>query len=556
MTGKSVWRNYRKIFSRTSRFPRFILGVFLLLFCLVCAFAEDSVTQYRLPFKDNDAGYFFEHDGTLYLGNHPERTIYRVTGNNRCEKVEDVQGWYTVDACLFDGRIIYCSRERILYRDGKKVKAVTMKGSERFYSVTTDGKILYLLDARKTGFYIMTVDKSYKITGEFSCPLRNPWDITFHDGFLWIYDQRDKCVHRMSLKSHKLTARIYAETGHSWSQGIVFLGNTLYIHDRAESRLVPVVWKEEGNAVYSEPAVIKYRFIQKSENKDAKEDCRAEFRVPVPADAAGAVFKSIVFDPEPDTYETDGFGQQLAYYEKVTIPPKGKHILSCTVDVAVQTMEYNLDDVPLKGLDVIPETIRKLYLKGDSYITTDDPGMIKAAREARLDAQGREPAGVRSLIENIAGYVMTRMEYAMDDDWDSAPDVLNKKTGSCSEYSFVFSTLARLNRVPTRLAGGFERSGSLHRWTEVYFPGTGWVPVDVTKMDADDPESYDYEFLFGKPGGQVAFSRIGNPDDTPLGVNYYIYRRFMGGKRERSAELEILSYKPAYEVTEVAIQAP
>ncbi|MDX8152809.1 transglutaminaseTgpA domain-containing protein [Patulibacter brassicae] len=65
------------------------------------------------------------------------------------------------------------------------------------------------------------------------------------------------------------------------------------------------------------------------------------------------------------------------------------------------------------------------------------------------------------------------------------------RAGYCQQFAGAAALLLRLNGVPTRVVSGFAtgtrehgrwvvRDQDAHAWIEVYFPGTGWVPFDVT----------------------------------------------------------------------------
>lgn len=67
-------------------------------------------------------------------------------------------------------------------------------------------------------------------------------------------------------------------------------------------------------------------------------------------------------------------------------------------------------------------------------------------------------------------------------------EVLKTKNGVCDEITSLFISLLRANRIPSRFVSGFSYTNLAdfdsewqpHGWAEVYFPGFGWVPFDVT----------------------------------------------------------------------------
>ncbi|MEV8516650.1 DUF3488 and transglutaminase-like domain-containing protein [Dactylosporangium sp. NPDC051484] len=75
-------------------------------------------------------------------------------------------------------------------------------------------------------------------------------------------------------------------------------------------------------------------------------------------------------------------------------------------------------------------------------------------------------------------------------------DFLLNKRGYCAQYAAAFGWLLREAKIPARVAFGFARGGNrsgktmtmtnfnLHAWTEVYFPGFGWLPFDATPSTA------------------------------------------------------------------------
>jgi hypothetical protein len=81
--------------------------------------------------------------------------------------------------------------------------------------------------------------------------------------------------------------------------------------------------------------------------------------------------------------------------------------------------------------------------------------------------------------------------------------LLTTKIGACDLYSSSLAVLLRLSGVPARVATGYatgERDpttglyqvtlADAHAWTEVYFPGVGWVTFDPPSQDAPDRLSW------------------------------------------------------------------
>ncbi len=70
----------------------------------------------------------------------------------------------------------------------------------------------------------------------------------------------------------------------------------------------------------------------------------------------------------------------------------------------------------------------------------------------------------------------------------SASRVLSSRRGKCDEMTALFISMARSLGIPARFISGyaftnhemFDNDWGGHTWAEVFFPGAGWVPFDVT----------------------------------------------------------------------------
>ena len=154
-----------------------------------------------------------------------------------------------------------------------------------------------------------------------------------------------------------------------------------------------------------------------------------------------------------------------------------------------------------KSSAAVPESVRSLYTADDERIYNYHSPSIKALANQFLsrypDAQER--------VRAIHYYVASNLKYSMEDNWDSAPTVLARGSGSCSEYSYLFCALCRASGLPTRFVGGSRLRKALpyedrvgHRWSEVYLPSLGWVPFDPT-LDGRSKGGLSYAGRFFQP---------------------------------------------------------
>jgi len=84
-----------------------------------------------------------------------------------------------------------------------------------------------------------------------------------------------------------------------------------------------------------------------------------------------------------------------------------------------------------------------------------------------------------------------------------ARHALEKRGGDCTEFSYLFIALSRLQRIPSRLVGGFvlDERGSLraenfHNWAEFLEDGV-WMIADPYRKVSRTPDGYIAFRIFG-----------------------------------------------------------
>ena len=121
---------------------------------------------------------------------------------------------------------------------------------------------------------------------------------------------------------------------------------------------------------------------------------------------------------------------------------------------------------------------RKKNLQATSTYPSNDKKIIKLAKKIIEDTKDEWDK-----VELLLSYVDTYIE----DDYLTNPlsvyDILEKKTGDCSEHALLFNTLARAAGIPSRELTGLinyeDNKFGLHAWNEVVIEGY-WYPVDPT----------------------------------------------------------------------------
>jgi transglutaminase-like putative cysteine protease len=223
---------------------------------------------------------------------------------------------------------------------------------------------------------------------------------------------------------------------------------------------------------------------------------------------------------------TDEFGNKIKRVAIAEIAPKTDVEVGFSCLVSLQppaVVEVNpvapAPSAP-RGLDAIPKEIRDRYTRDHNIFGLSTP-VIKDAATA-LQKKHSDPVARARAIHD---YVASTLKYQAGGGWDSAPQVLARKSGSCSEFTYVFCALCRATGIPTRFVGAsifpaksvapFQDHGH-HRWAQAYLPGLGWVDFDPT-LDAGNPAKQ--AFVGTHHGRTLVVTRTGDKS-LQLGLSY------------------------------------
>lgn len=121
------------------------------------------------------------------------------------------------------------------------------------------------------------------------------------------------------------------------------------------------------------------------------------------------------------------------------------------------------------------------YLSGTDYEDLQDEKLIAVVEREVGDAKDAWTAA-----KNLNGFVHAHIaDKTLAHAFDSATEALDAKAGDCTEHAVLFSALAKIAGIPTKLAtglvyvGGAEPSFGYHEWVEVWL-GDAWHPMDPT----------------------------------------------------------------------------
>jgi len=279
--------------------------------------------------------------------------------------------------------------------------------------------------------------------------------------------------------------------------------------------------KEEKNFFLKSPRYTLIKYSYEIHNQSSETIKALEAFLSIPPDTVSQRIIDFKLDStlEPEIVY-DKWGQKIAHYRLEEIKLESKIILSWTAKTEIREIKYNI--APKKVgyvFSSIPDPIFSNYTADGCMYQLKNPIIQDKARAII----GKE-TNIFYKARKIHDFVIDHMKPTSPDKWKTAPELLEKGYGSCSEYTFLFIALCRASGIPARYVGGSTRLESggkynddiLHRWAEIYFPNYGWIPVDVTWNDR--PQAF-YQYLYSLSNRHFTMY-VGGGDSEYLGWYY------------------------------------
>ncbi len=264
------------------------------------------------------------------------------------------------------------------------------------------------------------------------------------------------------------------------------------------------------------PRLVRFENSVRNESLVTLRDVRCDALLP--EDGPGQRVRWLRLSGHDWTIGRDALGQRFARAGVARLRP-GETVTFAWLAAVELTPQ------PVRGGDatLLTSVARATALADDPALGLGDRAVAEAARDVRRAAFGDS---AEALAHAALTYVRKRIDYDLSGGWQTAPDVLRRGTGSCSEMTFVYVAICRRLGIPARWIGGTleraRRGGRsvddvFHRLAEVRLPGRGWVGVETTSKarTADDGRP------FGRlPRAMLVLSRGGGSDGA-TGLYYH-----------------------------------
>lgn len=400
--------------------------------------------------------------------------------------------------------------------DGTILKVIDAPGDNP-EGLAWDGETLWVSDykARK----IMKIDLSDGTAVKIlTAPAQSPGGLAFDGKYLWCSDRIKDELYMIEPASGDVLMILDAPG--PYSRGMACDGEYLWNVDHQKDKLYRLVRRDNEPYRLKDTRRTRVTFTHevKVYGKGRLKDLQAYLAIP--EDMPQQKITSISLSPSEHALEKDRWQQEVAVFRYEDIPSESTLESVMQVEAEISDIRYFIFPDRCGTLDDIPLDIRDRYTANGSKYMTDDAYIRKLAEKAV-----GEEKNPYYIARKIFDYVRENLEYKLEGGWNTAPVVLKRGTGSCSEYSFCFISLCRAAGLPARYVGALVVRGDdasmddvFHRWPEVYLPNYGWIPIDP--QGGDKPSPRDRALRIGNLSNRFLISTQGGGDSKYLGWYY------------------------------------
>ncbi len=165
-------------------------------------------------------------------------------------------------------------------------------------------------------------------------------------------------------------------------------------------------------------------------------------------------------------------------------PEAGKLGFSVNSEIMTNDRRIKVKEKVSFPIRDVPSSVL-IYTRPSETIDSDNPEIIKLASEL---ASGEDDLYV--VVHKAGVWVKKNVQYDLSTLTQGVSQkaswVLKERYGVCDEMTNLFIGLLRSLGIPARFISGvsytelIEGNWGAHGWAEIYFPGYGWIPFDVT----------------------------------------------------------------------------
>jgi len=355
--------------------------------------------------------------------------------------------------------------------------------------LTYDGKYLWCTDDRADKIiqfspYDGTTIKSIK------APSGDPRGIAYDGQYLWVSDRSRDEIYMISPEDGSVI--IIMDAPGKFTRGLTIMDDHLWAADSQNDELYQLVIRDDEKFKRSNPHKSRVTYTHQITNYGPGKVKEANVHIAIPKNRPNQeLHGKIQYTPDYSDVVTDKWGQKTAHFQRKNIEPTETKRFEMQVEFTTYETRYYIFPDKVGSFSDIPQKIKDKYLENNEKYQLEHPVIQDALKKAI-----KKKDNPYWVARDIFNHIIDNMYYEMVGGWNTAPAVLARGNGSCSEYSFVYISMCRAAGIPARYVGSVVIRGDyasmddvFHRWVEIYLPGYGWIPVDPSGGDQKTPRN-------------------------------------------------------------------
>ncbi len=485
---------------KINQFLAVVLLVLTIVPTVVTAHVGEVVKAYDIP-GQFPTGLAF--DGKLiWLADRKAQTLFGIDpkSGNKVAEIPSPAYWPT--GLAWDGENLWCA-------DVKGGIPLSENYQGKIYQLSAkDGSVLKVIDAPTgrprdlawDGTYLWCVDEKADEIIQFSpddgttiktlrSPANDPRGLAFDGKYLWVSDRILDEVYMVDPENGQVL--IITDAPGAFTRGLAWDGEYIWAVDSQEDKLYCLKAKDDDLFLLKNERHAQVTYTHMLTNFGPGKMLSGDIHIAIPVDRDNQVIEAIGYETEASDFVTDKSGQKTAHYNFKNVKAGEKVEAQMVTRAKIYEIRYFIFPDKVGGLDEMPDDIPEVYYQNNEKYQMEHPVIVEAVEKVVGDE--KNPYWIARKIYN---FLMGEMYYEMAGGWNTAPTVLDRGNGSCSEYSFVYISMCRAAGLPARYVGSVVVRGDddcmddvFHRWVEVYLPNYGWIPVDPSGGDQDLPRN-------------------------------------------------------------------
>jgi len=321
----------------------------------------------------------------------------------------------------------------------------------------------------------------------FKAPSGDTRGLAFDGTYLWASDRiRDEIY---MIDPEDGTVLLITEAPGAFTLGLCYDGQYLWASDTEQDKIFKLSVRDNDLYSRTNERHAEVTYTHEITNFGPGKVLTADIYLAIPQDRDNQIIEKISHSNKFNDVVSDASGQNCAHFHFEGIEAGGKREGDMITRAKIYEVRYFIFPDKVGPLEDIPAEVKQKYLGDNEKYQMNHP----VIQDALKQCVGDEKNPYR-IARNIYHHLIDNMYYEMVGGWNTAPTVLERGNGSCSEYTFVYISMCRAAGLPARYVGSVVVRGDdvcmddvFHRWVEVYLPNYGWVPVDPSGGDHEWP---------------------------------------------------------------------